>query len=262
VPSWSDVENHAAGVVVSEALARHFWPGEDALGKSIGNSPKPPFYRVVGIAADVHSAGLDKPAPEIIYYPLIPLTGTSLWSPPGEMAVVVRTRSDNPAALTSSIRRVVSELDRNVPIANVEPLAAVVARSMARVSFAALLLGIAAAMALLLSAIGVFGAIAYLVSQRRREIGVRIALGAEPRGVSAGIVLQAMRLGVVGLVLGLVGMLGTGRVLRSILVGVAPTDPRWLALAAVVVLAVVALASYLPAHRASRVSPAEALRAD
>jgi predicted lysophospholipase L1 biosynthesis ABC-type transport system permease subunit len=248
--------------VISEALARHYWPNEDPIGKAIGNSSRPPFYRVAGVAGDVHSAGLDQAAPEVIYYPLIPITGSFLWSPPNQMAVVVRTRSDHPAALTESIRRVLNDLDRNVPMANVEPLVAVVSRSMARVAFATLLLGIAAGMALLLSAIGVFGAIAFVVSQRRREIGVRIALGAEPSGVSARIVVQALRLGALGLVIGIAAALATTRLLRSLLIGVAPSDPLSLVLVSVVLLGVVALASYLPAHRAARVSPVEALRAE
>jgi ABC-type antimicrobial peptide transport system permease subunit len=138
----------------------------------------------------------------------------------------------------------------------------IVARSMARTSFATLLLGISAAMALLLSAIGVFGAIAFVVSQRRREIGVRIALGARPASVSGRIVVQAVRLGVIGAVVGLIAALATTRVLNSLLVGIGPNDPWILIIATAMVLIVVAVASFLPARRASRVSPVEALRAE
>lgn len=262
VSSWSEVENQAAGVVVSEAFARHFWPNESALGKAIGNSPRPPFYRIVGIAGDVRADGLDQPAPAIVYYPMVPLVGTHLWGSPNEMSVVLRTRSGNPLALAPYVRRTMADIDRSVPIANVASLTSLVSKSMARVVFATLLLSIAAAMALLLSAIGVFGAIAFVVSQRRREIGVRIALGAEPRKVSIRIVVQAIRLGAVGLAIGLVVAIATTRLMRSLLVGVTPADPLSLILAAIVVLAAVAVASYLPARRAARVSPIDALRAE
>ena len=262
VPTWAEVEQQAAGVVLSDALAQRFWPGENAVGKQISNGNGPGYFRVVGVAGDVRGDGLDQPPTQAVYYPLIPAAGTSLWSPPRQMSVVVRTRSDHPEALTSAVRRAVAELDRNIPTANVRPLSAVVARSMARVSFATLLLGIAAAMALLLSAIGVYGVIAYVVSQRRGEIGVRIALGARPRQVSGRMVVQALRLGAAGTVLGVAAALATTRVLRSLLVGVAPTDANVLIAVAIVVLAVVALASYWPARRAANVSPVEALRAE
>jgi predicted lysophospholipase L1 biosynthesis ABC-type transport system permease subunit len=262
VPTWNEVEQETAGVVISESLARRLWPGEDALGKGISNQPRAPYYRVVGIAGDVRSKGLDQPPPEMIYYPLIPLHGTHLWGPPNEMSVVVRTRSDHPEALVPAIRRVLSDLDRDIPIANIEPLEAIVARSMSRVSFATLLLGIAAAMALLLSAIGVFGAIAFLVSRRRREIGVRIALGARPTLVSARIVMRALRLGAIGAAIGVIAAVATTRVLRSLLVGVAPSDPAVLVAVSTIVLGVVAMASYLPARRAAAVPPVEALRAE
>ncbi|HEY2375014.1 MAG TPA: ABC transporter permease [Gemmatimonadaceae bacterium] len=262
VPTWTETEQGTAGVVISETLAHRVWPGEEALGKTISNSTQPPFYRVVGVAGDVRDQGLDQPPQPIIYYPLIPATGTHLWSPPNYVRVVIRTHSDNPLALTDGIRRAVSELDPHVPIANLEPMSVIVARSMARVSFATLLLGISAAMALLLSAIGVFGAIAFVVSQRRREIGVRIALGARPSSVSGRIVVQALRLGVIGAVFGLVVALATTRVLHSLLVGISPSDPWILIIATAIVLSVVAVASFLPARRAARVSPAEALRAE
>ena len=262
VPTWSQVEQGAAGVVISEILARRFWPNEDALGKTISNSTRPPFYRVVGVAGDVRDQGLDQPPQAIIYFPLIPIPGTYLWGAPRNARVVVRTRSDNPLALSDGIRRAVTELDPHVPIANLESMAAIVARSMARTSFATLLLGISAAMALLLSAIGVFGAIAFVVSQRRREIGVRIALGAKPASVSGRIVVQAVRLGVIGAVLGIIAALATTRVLNSLLVGINASDPWILVIATAIVLSVVAVASFLPARRASRVSPVEALRAE
>ena len=262
VPSWTEVEQGRADVVISASLARRFWPGEDALGKGISNASQPPFYRVVGIAGDVRAEGLDQPPTDAVYYPLMPAPGRYLWSPPNEMSVIVRTRSDHPEALTEGIRRAIADLDKGVPIANTQPLSAVVAQSMARVSFATLLLGVAAALALLLSAVGVFAAIAFVVSQRRREIGVRIALGARPSSVSLRIVIQTLRLGVIGAVLGVAVALATTRVLRSLLLGVGPSDPRLLLLVTLIVLGVVAIAGYLPARRAGRVSPVEALRAE
>ena len=262
VPTWTEVEEGRADLVISASLARRLWPGEDALGKGLSNGSRPPFYRVVGIAGDVHAEGLDQPPTDAVYYPLMPPTGRSLWSPPNEMGVVVRTSSARAEALTGSVRQAIADLDKTVPMANAQSLAAIVAQSMARWSFATLLLGIAGGMALLLSAVGVFGAIAFVVSRRRREIGVRIALGARPASVSAGIVLQTLRLGAIGAVLGIIAALASTRVLRSLLVGVGPSDPMVLVAVTVVLLAVVAAAGFIPARRAARVDPVDALRAE
>jgi predicted permease len=261
IPTWSDVENHVSGVVVSRALAERLWPGEDPIGKGVNNGGLPPFYRVVGVADDVRAADLQKPPVEAVYYPTIPITGGRLWSPVRSMSVVVRTRIANPLDLAPTIRRIVTEMDREVPIADMRTMEQVVAKSMARVSFNMLLLGIAAGMALILSAVGIYGVISYVVGQRRGEIGIRVALGARTTQVGGLVVLQSVRLAAAGVVLGLVGAIATTHALRSLLFAVSPTDPLTLGVVATILIAIAALASYIPARRAARVDPIEALRA-
>lgn len=263
-PTWSDVENHVSGVVVSRALAARLWPGEDPIGKGINSNggTEAPYYRVVGVAGDVRAEDLQKPPVEEVYYPMVPLPKSFLWSPARGMTVVLRTTLANPADLTGAVRRVVRALDPEAPVANVRTMRQVVARSMARLSFTMLLLGVAAAMALVLSGVGLYGVVAYLVAQRRGEIGVRLALGAVPAQVGRLVVLQSVRLAVGGVALGLLGALAATRVLRSLLFGVSATDPVTLAGAALFLVAVAALASYAPARRAARVDPIEVLRGE
>jgi ABC-type antimicrobial peptide transport system permease subunit len=163
--------------------------------------------------------------------------------------------------LAPAIRRIVTELDPQVPIANVQSMETVVAKSMARRTFTMMLLAIAAAMALLLSIVGIYGVISYVVTQRRAEIGVRVALGARGAQVSGMIVMQSLRLAAIGIAIGLVGALGTTRFLRTLLFEVSPTDPLVLGAVSVLLLLLAALASYVPARRAARVDPVESLRA-
>jgi ABC-type antimicrobial peptide transport system permease subunit len=178
------------------------------------------------------------------------------------MTIVVRTRASRPAALAGAVRRVVSELDPDVPIANARTMDDVVAHSMARVSFTMLLLGIAAGMSLLLSVVGLYGVISYLVSQRRGEIGIRIALGAPGSLVGRMVVLQSVRLAALGVVLGLVGAIVSMRVLRSLLFEVSPTDPLTLGAVGALLIATATAAAYIPARRAATVDPMVALRTD
>jgi len=260
-PTWDDVEHHTAGVVVSRALAARIWPGEDPIGKGVNSGGRPPFYRVVGVAEDVRADGLEQPPLEEVYYPVQPIPGRSLWATQ-EMTVVVRTRTVQPEQLTAAIRRTVAGLDSSVPIGNVQTMKQVVARSMNDTSFILLLLGVAGGMALLLSAVGIYGVIAYIVGQRRPEIGVRMALGASAARVGGQVVLQSLRLAAVGVALGLLGAVAVTRLLRSMLFEVSATDPFVLSAVALLLVAIAALASYVPARRAAHVDPVEALRAE
>jgi len=262
-PGWVETQGAAAGVVVTQALARRLWPGEDPIGRGIKCCQDgPPYYRVAGVAEDVRGSGLDKPPTEAVFFPVVPLKGTMLWSPQRSMSVLVRTSLSDPTAVAPAVRRVLAEMDPSVPLGSAEPMSRVVAKSMARTSFTMLLLGVAAAMALVLSAVGIYGVISYVVGQRRGEIGIRIALGAPIAQVKRLVVLQSVRLAVAGVALGLAAALASTRVLASLLFEVSPTDPRVLALVALALVALAALASYVPARRASRVDPAEALRSE
>jgi predicted permease len=258
-PTWSDVEAQTGGVVISKALAERLWPGEDALGKEISNRLGQ-WYHVVGITGDVLTRGLDQPPGEIVYYPMVPIVGSGLWGPPTHMTVVIRTKDANPLALAASARRTVTEMDREVPVANIQTMEQIVAASTSKTTFAMLLLAVAGGMALALSAVGIYGVISYTVSQRRSEIGVRMALGAQAAQVGRMVVGQSLRIAAIGIAIGLVGAFATTRVLQSLLFGVTPTDPATLGAVTIVLVLLGALASYAPARRATRVDPVEVLR--
>ena len=266
VPEWSDVDARTGAVVVTQALADRLWPGEDPIGKGINsNGPDPEqagFYRIVGVVPELRAAGLDRPPAEMVFYPAVPVARTWLWGPVRGATYVVRTTLAEPASLAPAVRRAVADIDPRVALANVTTMDEVVERSMARTSFIMMLLSVAAGMALLLSAVGVYGVISYLVAQRRAEIGVRIALGARVSQVARLVVMQSVRLAAAGIAIGLVGALAAARVMRSLLFEVSPSDPLVLALVALVLLAIALVASLAPARRAAGVNPVEALRGD
>ncbi|HEY5087414.1 MAG TPA: FtsX-like permease family protein, partial [Gemmatimonadaceae bacterium] len=262
-PTWSDMERHAGGVVVTKALAERLWPGQDAMGKGIrGNGSVPPFYRVVGITDDIRGSSLTDPPAQAVFFPMLPIPGAELWSPPVTMTVLLRSNGVPPQTLASSLRRIMNTLDPDVPLANVRTMDAIVAASMVRLSFTMTLLGIAAVMALILSAIGIYGVISYIVGRRRGEIGIRMALGAHASRVGTLVVRQSVQFAVVGIIIGIVATLLITRVLGSVLYGVSPTDPTTLIVVSVIMLLIAVLASYVPAQRAMSVDPVEALRAD
>jgi putative ABC transport system permease protein len=262
-PDWSDIDAGTGAVVVTRALAERLWPGEDAIGKGINSNggTVSNYYRVVGVVDELRAGGLEKPPTEAVFYPVRALPKTWLWEPARIMTVAVRTNLTRPAALTRAIRRAVTDLEPRVALANVRTMEEVVERSMARASFLMLLLGTAAGMALVLSAVGIYGVISYIVGQRRAEIGIRMALGARVSQVGRLVVLQSLRLAVIGVALGLIGALAGTRALRALLFEVSPTDPVVLVIVSAVLVFLAALASYAPARRAARVDPVEALRA-
>jgi ABC-type antimicrobial peptide transport system permease subunit len=175
---------------------------------------------------------------------------------------VVKTTVSNPLTLANAVTRAVHELEPGAALANASSLQTILARSIARRSFTMVLLGIAAAMALLLSAVGIYGVISYVVAQRRGEIGVRMALGAPMRHVTRMVLGQSLGLALLGVIAGLAAALATTRALSALLYGVAPTDPVTLVAVPLVLLGVALVASYLPARRAARTDPVMALRAE
>jgi putative ABC transport system permease protein len=262
-PGWSDVESHTAGVVVTRALAARLWPGQDAIGKGIKlGGRKPPFYRVVGISDDIHGSALSDPPAEAVFYPLLPIANTYLEGPVRTMTVVLRSTGVPPTVLAGSLRRILQQMDPDVPLGNVRPMEDIIARSMVRLSFTMTLLAIAASMALILSAIGIYGVISYIVGRRRGEIGIRMALGAHASRVGTMVVRQSVQFAVVGIVIGIAATIAITRVLGSVLYGVSPTDPTTLIAVSAIMLFIAVLASYVPAQRAMSVDPVEALRAD
>jgi putative ABC transport system permease protein len=260
-----------AAVVVSRAFAERFWPDREILGQGVapGGRTIGPFYHTVGVAGDVPKRSTEAAAPlsqtaVAIYYPMMfdpKVPGRWGWWPGVGTLVVKATEADR-SDLFGSIRSVVSELDPEVPLANLRSMDQVVGRANARIAFVSVLLAIAAGVALTLAAVGLYGVIAFVVGRRTREIGMRLAIGAEPGQVLRMVVGRSLGLVSAGLVMGVLLALGSARVLRGLLVGVAPTDPLSYALAAGVLAAVALLAAWMPARRAARVDPVEALRVE
>ncbi len=254
----ADHEEGRPVVWVSRAFVQAHLP-DGALGERIRFDEAEPWLEVVGVVGDVRNFGLKEDVRPVAYLPMHiqDMARQEL----GHMAVVARTDGD-PAALTPSIRRVVNEVDGRVPITDSRTMSEVVAASMADTSFTMVLLGIAAGVALLLGAVGIYGVIAYVVSQRTREIGVRMALGARSEDVKGMVVRQGLKVTTVGVILGLLGAFGLTRVMSSVLFGVSATDPATFELVPLTLVAVSVLASYIPARRASHIDPNEALRAE
>jgi predicted permease len=262
-PDWTEVHQRAGGAVVTRALAEVLWPGEDPIGKGIRCCrPGPPYYTVVGVADDVHDDGLDAPPLQAVYFPLVPIEGAPIEDLPLYMHLVVRAANIAPASLTTIVQRLAGELDPQVPVDNARSMDDVVARSMAKRTFTLMLLGVAASMALLLSAVGLYGVISYVVGNRRGEIGIRMALGASASRVARMVVLQSLTLVALGVGLGLVGAIAGTRVLQSLLFGVTPTDPMVLGAVTVLLLLLAVGASFAPTRRAVQVDPAEVMRAE
>jgi predicted permease len=261
-PTWSDVDSRSQAVVVTQALADRLWPGENPIGQGIGSngSNSDVWYRVVGVVREMRGEALDQPPSEAVFYAPTGLRPHQRSSSGNFLTYLVRTSSADPRSLIPEARRLLTEANPRVPFAHVRTLDEVFSRSMSRTSFVMILLGVAAAVALALSAVGTYGVISYLVTQRRAEIGVRIALGASVRRVSRLVVLQSLRLAVIGVVIGLAGAWATTRLLSRMLFDVSPTDPTVLALVAGSLLLVAGLAAFAPARRAARIDPVEVLR--
>jgi putative ABC transport system permease protein len=259
-----DLEHPERGsVVVSKAFAERFWPGEDPIGKGVGPNgyTNQKFYRVVGVVGDVYAGSAGGARGLAVYYPVLRIPGTSGWWP-NPMTLVVKTRFDDPLAVLPALRTAIRAADPSIPIADVDAMDSIVDRSMAQLSFAMILLAIAAVTALVLAAVGLYGVISYLVNRRTGEIGIRMALGAEPGQVARLVVAGSVKLALVGVSFGVVAALGFSRVLRGLLYHVQPTQPLAYFIAALVLAAVAALAAYLPARRAARVDPMIALRTE
>jgi len=239
-------------------MAKRFWPSEDPVGKRISTAlssgQQTQWQTIVGVVGNVRHLGLDiEPRPEIYYH-----TNTQ---PPFGPVVVIRTTSD-PKRVISIARTKVRELDRNVPISNVNTMEELVAQSVAQRRFGMFLLGIFALLALTLAAIGIYGVVSYSVTQRTQEIGVRMAMGATPRSVFDLILAQALRLVGIGVMAGLVFAAALTRLLAALLYETEPLDPATFIVTTVLLTVVAMVACYVPARRGTRIAPVQALRAD
>jgi putative ABC transport system permease protein len=242
-------------LIINEALARKEFPGENPVGRQI-RLDKEAAHTIIGVVGSVRQAGLDiQPLPEI-YFPYVQI-GVEDWL--GNAVLVIRT-AQSPESVTGAVRQEVASVDRGVSLFDVETMDEVITRSLASRRLNLWLIGIFAGIALVLSAAGLYGVISYLVAQRTREIGVRIALGAQTLDVIGLVMGQGARLTAVGIGLGLLGALAFTRVLESLLYGVSARDPLTFVSIAGLLAAVALLATWLPARRAARVDPILAIR--
>ena len=247
-------------VVLSESAVRKHFPNEDPIGKRIelgwgkGPGTRRAGGEVVGVVGDVKEVGLDDEVQPEIYLPM------RQWTV-GRMTFVARTDVP-PLSLAEGVQQAVHEIDPNLPVSNIRTVEEVIAKSIAQPRFYMLLLGAFAFVALVLAAIGIFGVMSYTVSQRTREIGIRMALGARGGSVVSMVVGQAMLLAIAGLALGLVAAAALSQTMATLLFDLSPTDPITFGTVAAVLAVVAFLASYLPARRAASVDPMMALRAE
>ena len=249
--------------LINETMARTYWPDQDPLGKRMRQgSPDSdrPWITVIGVVKDVRHNGINAVVKEKFYRPASQFHVTT-GNVQRSLALVVKTNGD-PLALVAPIRAELRALDPNLPVSAVRTMDDVVGTALAAPRFTGWLLGLFAALALTLAAVGAYGVLSYLVNQRTRELGIRMALGASPAHVRRLVVGQGLWLSVVGAAIGLALSLVAGRALGSQLYGVTPTDSVSFVLVPAILLAVALVASWLPARRAARVDPLECLRAE
>jgi putative ABC transport system permease protein len=263
--SWTNLYELRPEVMVSENFARELWgTPANALGRRIRTLPTAPLREVIGVVEDVRDNGVHEPAPSIVYWPsyggsLYRLDGTTVRR---SVTYAIRTSRAGDVALLNEMQQVVWSVNPNLPLAGVQTLQNLYDRSMARTSFALVMLGIAASMALVLGLIGIYGVISYAVSQRTREIGIRLALGAQPREMTRLFVRYGLTLTATGAAIGLLAAAGLTRLMSSLLFGVSPLDPITYAAVPFVLVTAAVLASYLPARRVASVDPVEALKVE
>lgn len=250
-----DVEKAPHVAIANAVLAKRYWPGENPIGKRLRfDDQSPDWFTIVGLVSDSRQLGLGEELPPLLYIPYeqFPLPFTS---------VVVR--SSLPASSVGTLLKAqLATIDPDLSFGDINPLETVVKDSVQEPRFRATLIGIFALLALILAAVGVYGLISYTVTQRTREIGIRVALGAAPNQVLLAVVRQGLVLALVGIAIGLAGALAASRALSAFLFGVGATDPLTFGAVALLLLGVALLASYVPSRRALKVDPIIALRAE
>jgi predicted permease len=270
--TWADIHDLNPVVVVTENFAREYWDEpSDATGKrvSMGYGPGSGGWReIVGVVGDVRDDGMSQDPSATVFWPMI--TPNPWFGEPNappitvrrSMSYAIRSPRANTGELLREVREVIWSVNSSLPLTSVRTLREIQEATMSRTSFTLVMLGIAAGVALLLGTIGVYAVISYVVSQRTREIGVRMALGADKGAVSAMVLRQGLTLAVIGVVVGVVSALGLTRLMSALLYGVSPMDPLTFAAVSIVLTVIALVASYLPARRASATDPVEALRAE
>jgi putative ABC transport system permease protein len=247
--------------VVNQTMARRMWPGKEAIGGRIRMlDPTMPQATVVGVVKDVRSSGFLTDPPPTMYFAIAQAKRIAYYAP-GQVWYLARTAGD-PGQIAPQVRSIVREIEPSTPIATLQTMNEALADSVAPRRFTSLLLGGFAIVALILAGLGIYSVIAYSVSQRRAEMGIRMALGASRGQVTGQVLGEGIRTAVLGAATGIAIALATSRFLQSMVVGISPMDPLTLLSVASALLTVAVLASYLPARRASSVDPVRAMRAD
>jgi len=256
--SDGDNEKSLPVAMINETMARQYWPGEDAIGKrfKIGDPDEQvPWLTIVGVAGDVRQMGADEPVKAEMYLPY-KQTNTQPWFAPRDL--VIRT-SVEPLSLIAGVRREIHQVDADQPIANIRTMDEVLGEETASRRMGMTLLTIFASLALLLSSLGIYGVLAYFVTQHTQEIGVRLALGAQRRDILGLVLRKGMMLTLIGVAIGLAASFALTRLMTTLLFGVSTTDPRTYAMLTLLLTLVALVACYLPARRATKVDPMVAL---
>jgi predicted permease len=261
--TWTELHARRPVVLISENLAREFWGSPAAaIGKRV--RPGGPWREVIGVVQDVRENGVQQAAPAIVYwpslveklYPDVPLEAART------VTVTIRSKRAGSENFLAQVRNAVWSVNASVPVAATRTMQEIVDRSMARTSFTLVMLAIAGAIALILGIVGIYGVISYAVSQRRREIGIRLALGAQTGELQRMFVRHGLMLAGIGAGIGAAAAMGLTRLIASLLFGIGPMDPLTYAAAGVLLAMAAMLASALPARRAASVDPVEALRSE
>jgi predicted permease len=262
--TWADAHNNTPVVMISDNLAREYW-GEPAkaIGKRIRRTPRTEWVEIVGVAGDERQDGATQPAPATVYWPMKVSDGVA-GGPfvQRSLAYVIRSSRLQSPGFLGEVQQAVWSINPNLPLARVRTMQQIYDESMAQTSFVLVILGIAAAVTLLLGLVGIYGVIAYIVSQRRREVGIRMALGAQGESVQRIFVSRGLSLAAIGLVVGLVSAAGLMRLLSSLLFGVSAFDPLTYLAVSAGLGGVALIATWLPARQATRIDPMMALRAE
>ncbi|MGH7554647.1 MAG: FtsX-like permease family protein, partial [Longimicrobiales bacterium] len=262
--AWSDIHSRLPVVVVTENFAREYWKEPAAaLGERVRTHGTSPWREIIGVVADARDDGVSEPAPAIMYWPLLMnnFWGADVFAA-RSMSYAIRSDRVGSPNLLDEVRQAVWSENTSLPLANVRTLRDFLDRSMARTSFTLIMLGIAAGVALLLGTVGIYGVISYVVAQRTREIGVRVALGARRADIRGLVLRYGLALAAAGVALGAIAAVALTRLMTALLFGVQPFDPTTFAAVALLLAGVALLSSWLPARRAMRIDPIEALRTE
>jgi predicted permease len=260
--TWKDIHNHSRVVVVTENFAREYWESPtEALGNRVRASLDGDWQEIVGVVGNIHDDGVGEEATATLFWPMLAenLTRKEVRGP-RTLGYAIRSQRINSPTLLSEVRQAVWSVNSNLPLANVQTLDEILGNSMARTSFTLIMLGIASGVALLLGVVGIYGVVSYAVSQRTREIGIRMAIGARQGDVSRLFIRHGLLLTSMGIVVGIAAAVGLTRLMSALLFGVSPVDPLTYLAVGIALAFIAFVASYVPARRASSVDPAVALR--